>query len=115
MVGTCEKYYEDFTNKWFGNDGELDFTKIKADFNADKCFYFDCVEDASKFRGLRKSDWRVELGFLRNGNKREQRKLTLLLLLVWFVVHILGKCRTPFFYLVIRTSDLWSRTCKNGC
>lgn len=77
--GHLRKYYEDFTNKWFGNDGELDFTKIKADFNADKCFYFDCVEDASKFRGLRKSDWRVELGFLRNGNKREQKEVDTLI------------------------------------
>jgi len=77
--GHLRKYYEEFANKWFGNDGELDFTKIKADFNADKCFYFDCVDDASKFRELRKSDWRVELGFLRNGKKREQKEVDTLI------------------------------------
>lgn len=77
--GHLRKYYEDFANKWFGNDGEIDFAKVKTDFNADKCFYFDCVDDDSKFRGLRKSDWRVELGFLRNGKKREQKEVDTLI------------------------------------
>jgi len=77
--GHLRKYYEEFANKWFGNDGELDFDKIKADFNADKCFYFDCVDDESKFRGLRKSNWRVELGYLSSGNKRTQKEVDTLI------------------------------------
>ncbi len=76
--GHLRKYYEEFANKWFGNNGELDFAKIKADFNADKCFYFDCDDDGSKFRGLRKSNWRVELGYL-SGKKRTQKEVDTLI------------------------------------
>lgn len=92
--GHLRKYYEEFANKWFGNYGELDFAKIRADFNADKCFYFDCDDNGSKFRELRKSDWRVELGFLRNGKKREQKEVDTLIAVSMVRYAHIGKMST---------------------
>jgi uncharacterized LabA/DUF88 family protein len=39
------KYYNETTQKWFGQEVEFDFGYIKAIFGAEKAFYYDCIDD----------------------------------------------------------------------
>lgn len=39
------QYFNETTQKWFGQEVEFDFKKIKEFFNAEKVFYFDCIDD----------------------------------------------------------------------
>lgn len=39
------QYFNEDTQKWFGRVVEFDFKKIKDFFNAEKAFYYDCIDD----------------------------------------------------------------------
>ena len=39
------QYFNETTQKWFGQEVEFDFKKIKDFFQAEKAFYYDCVDD----------------------------------------------------------------------
>ncbi|HEY0460136.1 MAG TPA: NYN domain-containing protein [Pyrinomonadaceae bacterium] len=39
------QYFNETTQKWFGQVVEFDFRKIKEFFNAEKAFYYDCIDD----------------------------------------------------------------------
>lgn len=39
------QYFDEITQKWFGQEVEFDFKKIKEFFNAEKAFYYDCIDD----------------------------------------------------------------------
>lgn len=91
--------YQRVTSPWFNGEGKLDFTKIKVTFDAQKCFYYDCLDD---IKGQEESDsayakrveeqeaffnsiseipgWHVRLGSLSGkGKKRRQKEVDILL------------------------------------
>lgn len=39
------QYFNESTQKWFGQEVEFDFNKIKEFFKAEKAFYYDCIDD----------------------------------------------------------------------
>ena len=39
------QYFNEVTQKWFGQEVEFDFKKIKDFFQAEKAFYYDCLDD----------------------------------------------------------------------
>jgi uncharacterized LabA/DUF88 family protein len=39
------KHYTESTQKWFGEVGEINFKQLKESFHAQKCFYYDCLDD----------------------------------------------------------------------
>lgn len=39
------QYFNETTQKWFGQEVEFDFRKIKGFFKAEKAFYYDCIDD----------------------------------------------------------------------
>lgn len=39
------RYFNEVTQKWFGEEIEFDFKKIKEFFQAEKAFYYDCIDD----------------------------------------------------------------------
>lgn len=39
------QYFNETTQKWFGQEVEFDFKKIKDFFQAEKAFYYDCIDD----------------------------------------------------------------------
>jgi uncharacterized LabA/DUF88 family protein len=39
------QYFNETTQKWFGQEVEFDFKKIKDFFQAEKVFYYDCIDD----------------------------------------------------------------------
>lgn len=39
------QYFNENAQKWFGQEAEFDFKKIKDTFGAEKAFYYDCVDD----------------------------------------------------------------------
>ena len=86
------QYFNETTKKWFGQEVEFDFKKIKDFFNAEKVFYFDCIDDIknenetdvaydAKVNGqeeeLNKIDkvegCHVHLGSLRHAKKQKRR------------------------------------------
>lgn len=43
--GYLRRNYADSVRRWFGSDGEIDFEKIKSTYHAERCFYYDALED----------------------------------------------------------------------
>lgn len=43
--GHLRKYYAEGVREWFGNSGEINFTALKAQMQAFKVFYYDCLDD----------------------------------------------------------------------
>lgn len=39
------RYFNEITQKWFGHEVEFDFKKVKDFFQAEKAFYYDCIDD----------------------------------------------------------------------
>lgn len=39
------QYFNETTQKWFRQEVEFDFQQIKNSYNADKAFYYDCLDD----------------------------------------------------------------------
>ncbi len=39
------QYFNETTQKWFGQEVEFDFGYIKSVFGAEKAFYYDCIND----------------------------------------------------------------------
>jgi uncharacterized LabA/DUF88 family protein len=39
------QYFNEVTQKWFGQEVEFDFKQIKDFFKAEKAFYYDCIDD----------------------------------------------------------------------
>ena len=42
---TC---YAETIRPWFGNDGEIDFRELKGAFGAERCFYYDAIDDVQR-------------------------------------------------------------------
>ena len=42
------QYFNDYTQKWFEQEVEFDFQKIKHYFLAEKAFYYDCIDDIKR-------------------------------------------------------------------
>lgn len=56
------RYFNETTQRWFGQEVEFDFKKIKDFFKAEKVFYYDCVDDLkSDNETLKDYEERVEL------------------------------------------------------
>src|SRR5881409_2788863 len=43
--GYLQKHYAESVQRWFGEDAEIDFNQVKGSFHAQKCFYYDCLDD----------------------------------------------------------------------
>ena len=56
------QYFNETTQKWFGQEVEFDFEKIKNFFLAEKAFYYDCIDDIKTDNETQKGfDTRVDL------------------------------------------------------
>lgn len=43
--GHLRKYYAEASDRWFQSQTEIDYELLKNYFHAQKCFYYDCVDD----------------------------------------------------------------------
>jgi len=56
------QYFNETTQKWFGQEVEFDFKKIKDFFQAEKAFYYDCIDDIKTDNETQQNlDLRVQL------------------------------------------------------
>ncbi len=46
--GHLRQYYSESAREWFGNDGEINFTLLKSQWQAFKLFYYDCLDDVRR-------------------------------------------------------------------
>jgi len=43
--GYLRRNYAEAVRPWFGSDGEIDFRQVKGVYGAERCFYYDALED----------------------------------------------------------------------
>jgi uncharacterized LabA/DUF88 family protein len=60
------QYFNETTQKWFGQEVEFDFGKIKDFFKAEKAFYYDCINDI-------KNDQETDEEFEERVNEQEEK------------------------------------------
>lgn len=97
--GHLRRYYQQSVNQWFKNEGKISFSRVKDSFGAQKCFYYDCLDDLQRenesndefsarvdeqksfFNSIREiSGCHVRFGSLTgNGRKRRQKEVDILL------------------------------------
>lgn len=100
------KYFNESTTKWFGQEVEFDFQKIKDFFQAEKAFYYDCIDDVKgdnesqkdfalrvqtqeeKLNKIREVEGcHVHLGSISGKNKKKRQKEVDVMLAVQMMEH----------------------------
>jgi len=46
--GHLRQHYSKAIREWYGNDGEIDFIRLKLRYEAFKVFYYDCLDDLQR-------------------------------------------------------------------
>lgn len=58
--GYLRKHYSESVRRWFGCDGEIDFTQVRQTYGAIKTFYYDCLDDLKR-GGENESDFNLRI------------------------------------------------------